>query len=256
MKKEIDILVIDDEKELYECFRAIYPDTTVLWAANGVEGLARLNAHSATIRLVILDYNMPVLNGLETLKTIKEEHPNLPVVMMSGNTAIKNDALKIGALTFLEKPFDLNTLKSVIEPIIRGEARENRKRKDVLYVCRNEKTAPILGYFFSTSLYLRYTRSKEDSFKELAKRNKPDLVLVEHDAPAMPITDYLAALGKKHPRIPVILTIADYTALHTLTKEVALSAFSSVIDVIEGPIINTDGIKKIFNALGAESLIL
>ncbi|HWR56016.1 MAG TPA: sigma-54 dependent transcriptional regulator [Negativicutes bacterium] len=111
------ILVIDDEKNmrwvlergLKDCGHRI--DT----AASGLEGLERAKLHEPD--LVILDLKMPGIDGLETLKRLKELYPRLPVVMTTAHGTVETaiEAMKCGAADYIIKPFDLEEMKIVIE---------------------------------------------------------------------------------------------------------------------------------------------
>ena len=72
------------------------------------------------IHLVLLDFHMPGMDGLETLKEIKKEKPSLPVIMTSG-AADEEDVksfLESGALLFFRKPIEIRTLRSSVKDIL------------------------------------------------------------------------------------------------------------------------------------------
>ncbi len=82
------------------------------------EGIAALNElRSGKFGIVFLDYNMPGLNGFETLSEIKRENPNVAVVMMTStlDNAIADRAHQAGALAFLKKPFYPADIDNVLE---------------------------------------------------------------------------------------------------------------------------------------------
>ncbi len=106
------ILVVDDEISILESLNGILSDEgfDVITAE---DGLAALKKIEETIPdLVLLDIWMPGLDGIKTLEKIKEAHPNMQVVMMSGHgnieTAVK--ATKVGAYDFIEKPLSLEKI--------------------------------------------------------------------------------------------------------------------------------------------------
>lgn len=79
-----------------------------LIAKNGRDALALLskNEQADTIRLVVLDMNMPVMGGMETLEILSQKYPRLPVIMLTASEAV-NDVVKamcLGAVDFLVKP--------------------------------------------------------------------------------------------------------------------------------------------------------
>jgi two-component system, NtrC family, nitrogen regulation response regulator NtrX len=106
------ILVVDDEKSILQSLTGILSDEgfEVLTAESGAEALDRIK--EATPDLVLLDIWMPGLDGIGTLQKIKEDYPNLQVVMMSGHGSIETavKATKTGAYDFVEKPLSLDKL--------------------------------------------------------------------------------------------------------------------------------------------------
>lgn len=66
---------------------------------------------------IVIDLAMPGMDGLETLKKIKESHPDAEIIMLSGQGSIKTsiEAMKLGAEDFLEKPVDMKELLSKID---------------------------------------------------------------------------------------------------------------------------------------------
>ncbi len=100
------ILVVDDERNILSSLSRMLEleDFAVLLAGGGEEGLRKVAEH--TPDLVLLDVKMPDKDGLEVLRAIKDSHPDLPVVLMSGHgdieTAIR--AIRLGAHDFIEKP--------------------------------------------------------------------------------------------------------------------------------------------------------
>lgn len=69
------------------------------------------------IKLVILDLKMPIMGGLETLAIVHQQYPLLPVIMLSGSRDTEDivEAMRLGAMDFLSKPFDSERLKVTIE---------------------------------------------------------------------------------------------------------------------------------------------
>ncbi|MDD5014091.1 MAG: sigma-54 dependent transcriptional regulator [Atribacterota bacterium] len=115
------ILVIDDEQNIRKMLtRVLSPEGfAVKEADNGSEALKRLQEENYS--LVLLDLKMPGLNGIEILKKIRENDLNLPVIMMSAYGSIPDavEAMKLGALDYLIKPFDIEELKIIINRAIK-----------------------------------------------------------------------------------------------------------------------------------------
>ncbi|HSH13657.1 MAG TPA: chemotaxis protein CheB [Desulfurivibrionaceae bacterium] len=113
MNQCVNILIVDDSRLIRNALKEIlvaYPDIRVVGeAANGEEALAMIAALAPDV--VVLDVNMPVMDGLTTLKHMMIQRPT-PTVMLSTLTTegagVTFDAFKFGAVDFLTKPTSLN----------------------------------------------------------------------------------------------------------------------------------------------------
>ncbi len=111
------ILVVDDSRIIRRVLTGTLQEAgyeIAGEAANGEEALEQLK--TVTPDLVTLDITMPIMDGLETLSHIREEYPDLKVIMISAagqkNKVIQ--ALKDGALDFIRKPFEKDEMLEVI----------------------------------------------------------------------------------------------------------------------------------------------
>jgi DNA-binding NtrC family response regulator len=110
------ILVIDDEEIVRRsCARALAGDgMQVDLAGSGAEALELIE--SERFDVVVLDIMMPGIDGLEVLQRVKEAHPDIEVVMVTGlsqiDTAVRS--MKLGAFDYIPKPFDPDELKLVV----------------------------------------------------------------------------------------------------------------------------------------------
>ena len=106
-------LVVDDSRVVRKVARRILENSgfAVREAADGSEALACCRA--ALPGCVLLDWNMPVMNGIEFLKALRHEFgPNPPVVFCTTETEMKyvEQAIEFGAQEFIMKPFDAEIL--------------------------------------------------------------------------------------------------------------------------------------------------
>ncbi|WP_419176543.1 sigma-54-dependent transcriptional regulator [Desulfosediminicola sp.] len=124
------ILVIDDERSMRDFLKILLTKEghQVVTTANGEKGLEYLQDNRCD--LVITDIRMPGMSGLELLEAVKEETPDLPVIMItafaSPNDAVQ--AMKYGAFDYISKPFNVDEIKSVIASAIKqsgGETSES-----------------------------------------------------------------------------------------------------------------------------------
>src|ERR1700742_2516419 len=114
-----DILIVDDEADIRELVAGILDDEgfTTRTARDSDSALAEITNRRPT--LVFLDIGLQVykLDGLQLLEQVKNDHPDLPVVMISGHGNIETAvaAIKRGAYDFIEKPFKADRLVLVAE---------------------------------------------------------------------------------------------------------------------------------------------
>lgn len=130
------ILIIDDEVEICESIKMIleYEDYHVEYTTIASEGLEKLN--STSYDAMLLDIQMPEMNGFEVLKTIKGNKIDINVLMISAHGSLENaiKATKLGAFDFIEKPIDREKLVIGIRNAVAQTslAKENKKLKDNL----------------------------------------------------------------------------------------------------------------------------
>ncbi len=103
------VLIVDDEPSILQSLSGILSDEgfETITAANGYEALQRISAESPD--LVLLDIWMPGIDGIETLKEIKKDHPWTQVIIITGHGTIDTavQATKLGAYDFIEKPLSI-----------------------------------------------------------------------------------------------------------------------------------------------------
>ena len=114
------LLVVDDEPLIRELETEILrrQGYTVLEAANAAEAL-RVAAATRTIHLLVTDFWMPDLDGLELARRFRAVHPKTPVLMVSGSLPLLQDrAEELDRLTFLPKPFHFGELLHKVRTLL------------------------------------------------------------------------------------------------------------------------------------------
>lgn len=106
------IMIVDDDLDVRQSIMDVFGDEgyEVFGAAGGQEALKIVNQEN--IDLIFLDIWMPDLDGMQVLQQLKEVHPEIPVVMISGHGTIETavQSTKLGAFDFIEKPVSLEKL--------------------------------------------------------------------------------------------------------------------------------------------------
>ncbi len=144
----ISVLVIDDD-ELVRSTLGTYLKRRGMWvqeADGGALGLESFRAHTPDV--VLLDLRMPGMDGLEVLRRLREEDPDLPVIVVSGAGIVNDvvDSLRLGAWDFLIKPFeDLEILLHAVRNATEQARlrRENRKYQVELETLVRKRTAQL-----------------------------------------------------------------------------------------------------------------
>ncbi|MBI4715316.1 MAG: sigma-54-dependent Fis family transcriptional regulator, partial [Nitrospirae bacterium] len=138
------ILIIDDEKGVRDALGAVLQDEgySVSDAPNGREGLRMIRQEQ--IALVFLDVWLPDQDGLEVLRRIREDAPEIPVIVMSGHGAIETAvrATKLGAYDYIEKPLSLEKVALMVRHALRELDLE---RENLLLRTSVEKRYALVG---------------------------------------------------------------------------------------------------------------
>ncbi|MFW9970349.1 MAG: response regulator [Candidatus Odinarchaeota archaeon] len=112
------MLLVDDDVDivnLFEQFLKFKGHEIIAKAFNGEEALEMYKNSQKAPDIIIMDHRMPSKNGIETTKEILMINPNCKIIFISADYSIRDQALKVGAIDFLEKPIDFNTLFRMIE---------------------------------------------------------------------------------------------------------------------------------------------
>ena len=133
-----DILIVDDERDIRELISEILKDEgfTTRLAGNSDDAIAEIDAEPPALMILDIWLKDSRMDGIDILKTVKRENPDVPVVIISGhgNIEIAVAAIKQGAYDFIEKPFNIEQLLVVIRRAMETSRlrRENQslKRQD------------------------------------------------------------------------------------------------------------------------------
>ncbi|MBU0988476.1 MAG: response regulator [Proteobacteria bacterium] len=121
MKADITILFVDDEKAYQKAFvRAMRKEKQfhLITASRGIEALQLLQTTPTDV--VLTDIKMPEMDGFTLLKKIREQYPDIFVIAITGYGSVEDAvrAMKLGAYDYLQKPFDFDLIKMLLEKIV------------------------------------------------------------------------------------------------------------------------------------------
>ena len=126
------ILVVDDEKNIrLTMSQSLEPlEIPVQTAVNGEEALRKLR--EGPFGLVFLDLKMPGIDGMEVLRQIKEDWPKIRVIIITAHGTIETavEAMKLGAVDFIQKPFSPGEIRELATQVLEREALDEESAVD------------------------------------------------------------------------------------------------------------------------------
>ena len=137
--EEVKVLLVDDEQDFIRLLaeRLETRGLKVKAVPGGPEAIEKVKEES--FDAIILDFLMPEMNGIETLKHLKKINPDLQIILLTGYGSIEKgiEAMKLGAMDFLEKPADFKKIMEKIDEakhqkMLLVEKRHENKMKEIL----------------------------------------------------------------------------------------------------------------------------
>jgi two-component system response regulator (stage 0 sporulation protein F) len=116
------ILIADDEEALQRLYKEEFEEEgyEVLLAGNGKEVLSLLEDPDHLPDLIVMDIRMPELDGISTLRVIKEKYPQIRVILCSAYSEFKQDFSTWASDEYVVKSSDLTELKEAAKRLIKG----------------------------------------------------------------------------------------------------------------------------------------
>ncbi|MBP5694480.1 MAG: EAL domain-containing protein [Bacilli bacterium] len=252
------ILIVEDEIVNQEILKEILKkDYEILVANNGIEGLDILKNALVPISLILLDINMPVMGGLEFLDVIKkdENYKKIPVIVLTREVENELKSLKLGAVDFIKKPYDLPEI--VLARVSRSiELSEDR---NIIQLAERDPLTGIYSWHVFSEYAQKIESYKTDNmydlivlniskfhiFNELYGRERGDEILVI-------FSEVLKSLARKYEGIVGKLQ-SDYFALYILSQE----SYSELAQEITDDLLDRFSISNIIFRMGIyQSIVL
>ena len=154
------ILIVDDEESIIDTLKGSLEDDghIVITASDGMKALEIIKSQS--IDIVFLDIWLPEMDGLTTLRAIKDFNSSIEVVMMTGHGSVNTAVLTIkdGAFDFLEKPFSLDAVFDIINKITKKHQSQVTSTKKGEEAFTEEGELALTGKNQSITKIKRYVR--------------------------------------------------------------------------------------------------
>lgn len=214
------MLIIDDDYIVRESISDFFEDSgyRVYQCTNGRDGIETMRTVNPTV--ILCDLHMPGISGLEVIDVVKEEKPEMPLVVVSGNGVIKDaiEAVSRGAWNYVMKPiYDLSELELTVDMVIEKAdlVRNNRLYKEGLEIEVEKRTKELFD--LNKDLELRVaerTAELEDS-----------IIMIKEAQVKLVQSEKMAALGglvagvAHEINTPVGVGITAASHMETATKE-------------------------------------
>lgn len=126
------ILIVDDEKNIRMTISQALEDMDVEieTAVSGEEALAKIK--DVDFKLILLDLSMPGIDGIEVLEKLSKDRPDIRIIIITAHGTIDSavDAMKLGAVDFIQKPFAPDEIRNLVSKVIQKETSGTEKGKD------------------------------------------------------------------------------------------------------------------------------
>jgi CheY-like chemotaxis protein len=116
MNEQFDILIVENEQVIVEAARKILiPESLIIDEASSSE-IALEKLQQNKYKLIISDLMLPRISGVDLIKKVKDNDPEIPIIIITGYAMLENavKCFKLGAFDFIPKPFDIEELLGVV----------------------------------------------------------------------------------------------------------------------------------------------
>ena len=213
MPGDVKILVVDDDPYLLDLLIETLKTIgyNAIGASRAQEALTLLN--TTDIQLVITDIKMPEMDGIEFTRQVKKNHPDLPVIFITG--VLGSSILKNGhAEGFLAKPFRIGRMEELIESALSGTpgSGEINKKEQVLVVDDDDTFRLMLIESLKLSGYAVAGASGGREAVAILESGRIGAVITDVQMPEMDGIALSKYIKENWPEIPVIM-ITGYVSL-------------------------------------------
>jgi len=190
--------------------------------------------------LILLDVNMPDIDGYEAIKSLKadERYAEIPVMFLTGNSDRENvvKGLSLGAVDYVIKPFSTSKLIESIETHLNPKKRkdsvqdeDDSNKPSVLVVDDVSSMLRAMQYALQDR-YKVYILSKSEDVMDFLRTKKPDLILLDYVMPVLNGFDLIPMIRKlpEHKDTPIIIITTEGTQEH-VNDAISLGASDFIV---------------------------
>ena len=117
----VKIFIVDDDQSLQRLYALILKEAGIEiigTAFNGKKAVEIYLKFNDKPDLILMDHRMPIKNGIDAMKEILQINKNEKIIFASADVTVKQEVLSLGALAFLDKPFNMKRLLNTIDKVI------------------------------------------------------------------------------------------------------------------------------------------
>ncbi len=174
LEEKFKVLIVDDEDLVRETLKLIITRMPGFHAYEAPDGYKALEIlYKYPIDVILLDVNLPGLNGLEVLKMLRQAGYTVPVILMTGYPSLELsvEALRSGATDFLIKPFTSHQLKTALEKVKENKNKPIEETSSVLVRLLKQKIREQT-ILFTVSDRLTSSRNAAQLYKEMVSLSR------------------------------------------------------------------------------------
>jgi len=168
MDSKPSILIVDDEKNIRLTLSQALEDLGAFidTAVNGEEALSKLAGGIFT--LVLLDMKLPGMDGMKVLEKLREIRPDIKVIIVTAYGTIDSavEAMKLGAVDFIQKPFAPDEIRSLVRRVIDRDTLDEQKADDYTSFLELAKKCINERLFKAADVYVRKAITIDNSRPE------------------------------------------------------------------------------------------
>ena len=155
--KKTSVLIVDDEKNirltLTQTLKSL--DIEIDTAVNGEEALQKIIGKKYDI--LLLNFHLPGMNGIEVLRKLRDIRPDISVIVITAYGSVDSavEAMKLGAVEYVQKPFIPDEIRTMVKNIINHETIDEQKAEDYTFYTKLAKKCINARQFYSAEKHIK-----------------------------------------------------------------------------------------------------